>query len=101
MDLAPPGHGVRPPQSLLSPAAVQWSISARPLFKTITSRSRTRVRNEMVSPLIAAKGTLAPWTSSVTFGGSDLRTVCIGSVLGATIPYFKAPVAGLPLTYAR
>ena len=54
-----------------------------------------------VDVLIAAKGTLAPWTSSVTFGGSDLRTVYIGSVFGATIPYFKAPVAGLPLTYAR
>lgn len=46
-------------------------------------------------------GTLAPWMASVTFGGPDLRTVYIGSLMGTTIPYFRAPVAGLPLAHWR
>ena len=46
-----------------------------------------------------ARGTLAPWMASITFGGADLRTVYIGSLLGTTIPYFRAPVAGLPMVH--
>jgi hypothetical protein len=46
-----------------------------------------------------AKGTLAPWMASITFGGADLRTVYIGSLLGTTIPYFRSPVAGLPMVH--
>lgn len=46
-------------------------------------------------------GKLAPWMASVTFGGPDLRTVYVGSLMGATIPYFRAPVAGLPLAHWR
>lgn len=45
------------------------------------------------------RGTLAPWMASVTFGGPDLRTVYVGSLQGTTIPYFRAPVAGLPLAH--
>jgi len=46
-----------------------------------------------------AKGTIAPWMASITFGGPDLRTVYIGSLLGTTIPYFGSPVAGLPMVH--
>jgi sugar lactone lactonase YvrE len=46
-------------------------------------------------------GPLAPWMASVTFGGSDLRTVYLGSLKGTTIPYFRAPVAGLPMVHWR
>jgi len=46
-------------------------------------------------------GVIAPWMASVTFGGPDLRTVYIGSLMGTTIPYFRAPVAGLPLAHWR
>lgn len=46
-----------------------------------------------------AKGTLAPWMASITFGGADLRTVYVGSLLGTTIPYFRSPVAGLPMVH--
>lgn len=49
--------------------------------------------------MLAARGTLAPWMASLTFGGPDLRTVYLGSLLGTTIPYFQAPVAGLPLVH--
>lgn len=49
----------------------------------------------------AAKGSIAPWMASVTFGGADLRTVYVGSLLGKRIPYFRAPVAGLPMVHWR
>lgn len=49
--------------------------------------------------MAAAHGTIAPWLASVTFGGQDLRTVYLGSLLGTTIPYFRAPVRGLPMVH--
>jgi gluconolactonase len=42
---------------------------------------------------------IAPWMASVTFGGPDLRTVYIGSLKGTRIPYFRAPVPGLPMVH--
>jgi hypothetical protein len=42
---------------------------------------------------------VAPWMASVTFGGPDLRTVYIGSLKGKRIPYFRSPVAGLPMVH--
>ena len=42
---------------------------------------------------------VAPWMASVTFGGPDLRTAYIGSLKGTRIPYFRAPVAGLPMVH--
>jgi len=44
-------------------------------------------------------GTLAPWMASITFGGTDLRTVYLGSLRGTTLPSFRSPVAGLPLAH--
>ena len=49
--------------------------------------------------MAAAHGQLAPWMASLTFGGPDLRTVYLGSLRGTTIPYFTAPLAGLPLIH--
>jgi gluconolactonase len=49
--------------------------------------------------MLRARGTLAPWTASVTFGGPDLKTVYLGSLMGSTIPSFRAPVAGLPMVH--
>lgn len=51
--------------------------------------------------MAATQGTIAPWMASLTFGGPDLRTVYLGSLRGTTIPYFTAPVAGLPLAHWR
>ena len=45
----------------------------------------------------AAGGDLCRWMASLTFGGPDLRTVYLGSLQGSRIPYFRSPVAGLPL----
>jgi len=45
------------------------------------------------------KGGIAPWMASLTFGGPDLRTVYLGSLMGTTIPYFTSPVAGLPMAH--
>lgn len=47
----------------------------------------------------SARGTLAPMMASVTFGGPDLRTVYLGSLMGSTLPCFRSPVAGLPLAH--
>ena len=44
-------------------------------------------------------GTIAPWMASLTFGGEDLRNVYIGSLRGTTIPWFRSPVAGLPMVH--
>jgi gluconolactonase len=49
--------------------------------------------------MLACGGTIAPWFASVTFGGPDLRTVYIGSLRGTRIPYFRSPVAGLPMAH--
>jgi gluconolactonase len=46
-----------------------------------------------------ARGTIAPWMASITFGGHDLKTAYIGSLQGTRIPYFKSPVAGLPMVH--
>jgi hypothetical protein len=56
-----------------------------------------------VTPEIMAtcKGTLAPWMASLTFGGPDLCTVYLGSLMGTTIPYFRSPVPGLPMAHWR
>lgn len=51
--------------------------------------------------LLACGGTIAPWMASVTFGGPDLRSVYIGSLRGERIPYFRSPVAGLPMAHWR
>jgi sugar lactone lactonase YvrE len=49
--------------------------------------------------MLACGGSIAPWMASVTFGGPDLRTVYIGSLRGTSIPYFRSPVAGLPMVH--
>lgn len=49
----------------------------------------------------ACRGTLAPMMASLTFGGTDLQTVYLGSLGGNTLPSFRAPVAGLPMSHWR
>lgn len=49
--------------------------------------------------LFATGRGLAPWMASVTFGGPDLKTVYLGSLKGTRIPYFRVPVAGLPMVH--
>ncbi len=49
--------------------------------------------------MIATRGGIAPWMASVTFGGPDLKTAYIGSLMGNRIPYFRSPVAGLPMAH--
>lgn len=54
-----------------------------------------------VSPetMAATGGTVAPWLTSLTFGGADLRTVYLGSLKATTLPYFTSPVAGLAMVH--
>lgn len=49
--------------------------------------------------MVRARGTLAPWMASITFGGPDLRTAYLGSLMGTTIACFSSPVAGLPMVH--
>lgn len=56
--------------------------------------------NSVTEEVLFATGRgLAPWMASVTFGGPDLRTVYIGSLKGSRIPFFRAPVPGLPMVH--
>jgi gluconolactonase len=57
-------------------------------------------RNQVTEDVLFATGQgIAPWMASVTFGGKDLRTAYIGSLKGTRIPYFRAPIAGLPMVH--
>ncbi len=49
--------------------------------------------------LLATGGSLCPWLASVTFGGPDLKTVYLGGLRANRIPYFRSPVAGLPMVH--
>jgi gluconolactonase len=56
--------------------------------------------NHVTQDVLFATGQgVAPWMASVTFGGPDLRTVYIGSLKGKRIPYFRSPIAGLPMVH--
>ena len=43
----------------------------------------------------------APAVSSIAFGGADLRTVYLGSLMGTQVPWFRAPLAGAAPARAR
>jgi gluconolactonase len=58
-------------------------------------RDKTLVADQ----IMRTKGTVAPWITGITFGGADLRTVHIASVLGVRLPSFRSPVAGLPMQH--
>ena len=64
--------------------------------KLMQAFERSQATTEL---MMAAAGTVAPWTASITFGGADLKRVYIGSLRGTTIPWFEAPVAGLPMVH--
>ena len=49
--------------------------------------------------LFATGRGIAPWMASVTFGGSDLQTIYIGSLRAQRVPYFRAPAPGLPMVH--
>jgi len=48
---------------------------------------------------IANRSSVTPWIASVTFGGPDLRNAYIGTLFGTNIPWFRSPVAGLPMVH--
>jgi gluconolactonase len=53
----------------------------------------------MEEVLFATGSGVAPWMASVTFGGPSLQTAYIGSLKGKRIPFFRAPVPGLPMVH--
>ncbi|MFT3778544.1 MAG: SMP-30/gluconolactonase/LRE family protein [Ottowia sp.] len=62
-------------------------------------REKTAAGTLTAEDMQRARGTIAPWMASLTFGGPDLRTVYLGSLLGTTIPCFRSPVPGLPMVH--
>ncbi|WLI04509.1 SMP-30/gluconolactonase/LRE family protein [Pseudomonas sp. FP597] len=68
-----------------------------------TARLNKHFSEKSLTPEImaAARGTLAPWMASITFGGPDLKTVYLGSLQGTRIPSFRSPVAGQALIHWR
>jgi sugar lactone lactonase YvrE len=66
----------------------------------VEALERAFLENRVTETELFATGQgIAPWMASVTFGGPDLKTVYIGSLKGERIPYFRAPVAGLPMVH--
>lgn len=49
--------------------------------------------------MMATRSSVMPWIASVTFGGPDLRNAYIGTLFGTNIPWFRSPVAGLPMVH--
>jgi gluconolactonase len=47
----------------------------------------------------ACGGKIAPWLTSVTFGGLDLRTVYLGTLKATALHSFTSPVPGLPMIH--
>ncbi len=52
-----------------------------------------------VETMEATGGKIAPWLTSLTFGGADLRTVYLGTLKATALPCFPSPVAGLPMIH--
>jgi sugar lactone lactonase YvrE len=66
----------------------------------VAALERQFFANQVTEDVLFATGNgVAPWMASVTFGGPDLQTLYIGSLRGQRIPYFRAPVPGLPMVH--
>jgi gluconolactonase len=66
----------------------------------VDALERAFLANQVTADVLFATGTgVAPWMASVTFGGPDLQTVYIGSLKGRRIPFFRAPIPGLPMAH--
>ena len=86
---------------VLTPAGRSCACcSTKAIPKRWTRWSRRSHANNVTEDVLFATGQgIAPWMASVTFGGPDLRTAYIGSLKGTRIPYFRAPVPGLPMVH--
>jgi sugar lactone lactonase YvrE len=67
-----------------------------PSKKLMDSFYEGKVTREL---MMACRGAISPWTTSITFGGPDLKTVYVGSIFGTSIATFQSPVSGLPLPH--
>jgi sugar lactone lactonase YvrE len=66
----------------------------------VDALERAFMRGEVTEDVLFATGRgVAPWMASITFGGPDLRTAYVGSLKGKRIPFFTAPVPGLPMIH--
>jgi gluconolactonase len=49
--------------------------------------------------MMETRSSVTPWIASITFGGPELRNAYIGTLFGTNIPWFRSPVAGLPMVH--
>jgi len=67
---------------------------------SVETLERAFLANQVTADVLFNTGRgVAPWMASVTFGGPDLQTIYIGSLKGRRIPFFRAPVPGLPMVH--
>jgi gluconolactonase len=68
--------------------------------KKVDALEKAFFANQVNEQVLFATGQgVAPWMASVTFGGPDLQTLYIGSLRASRIPWFRAPLPGLPMVH--
>ncbi|HZR41846.1 MAG TPA: SMP-30/gluconolactonase/LRE family protein [Ktedonobacteraceae bacterium] len=76
---------------------VVFEEANEPLLKTFDERVASGTTQP--SDMLATAGKTLQFTTSVTFGGPDLRTVYVGSLAMPHLPTFRSPVPGLPMKH--
>ncbi len=85
---------------VLSPQGYQRTLLDEGDPKKVDELERAFYAGKVNEQVLFATGRgMAPWMASVTFGGPDLQTLYIGSLRGSRIPYFRAPLPGLPMVH--
>jgi sugar lactone lactonase YvrE len=69
-----------------------WEDGDRAVKDAIAARNKWEGRRLELGP--APGDGLAPRMASVTFGGPDMCTVYVGSLVGTSLPTFRAPLPG-------
>jgi gluconolactonase len=64
-----------------------------------TFEDKLRTGTAQPTDMLATVGSTLQLVTSLTFGGSDLRTVYVGSLGMNRLPTFRSPVAGLPMRH--
>ena len=76
---------------------VVFEDANEPLLETFEQK----IASGEASPadMLATMGQTLQLVTSVTFGGSDLRAVYVGSLAMSSLPTFRSPVPGLPMRH--
>jgi sugar lactone lactonase YvrE len=80
-----------------------WHVVVEDPIEDALAAFLDRQRDGTVVPddMTAAAGPHLQFPTSIAFGGGDLRTVYVGSLAMPSLPTFRSPVPGLPLSHWR